>query len=224
MKNLMIMVLLLLIGGIGCSGGEKDATTTSSAETLRESVTAKVAEVRSTTDADQHLDACRVATKQLGGALKSALQEAMREQGPLGAVHVCYDEAQFIADQICAEQGLTVGRTSHKVRNRANAPDAWEKAGLEAFATRIAAGEKPKDLEMWATVADPDGSRTFRYLKAIPTAPMCLKCHGGELATDLAAKLTELYPADQAKGFAMGEMRGAFTVKMDLPGTAVRGG
>ena len=70
---------------------------------------------------------------------------------------------------------------------------------------------------MWATVNDADGSRTFRYLNAIPTAPVCLKCHGGELDPGLAGELDELYPDDRARGFSTGDLRGAFTVKLDLP-------
>ena len=141
----------------------------------------------------------------------------MGEGGPLAAVDVCHDEAAVIAQQICDEEGLIVGRTSTKFRNPDNAPDEWETAGLAAFTARMAAGEKPKDLEMWATVTEADGKRTFRYLKAIPTAPLCLKCHGSELAPDLADKLAELYPEDKATGFAVGDMRGAFTVKIELP-------
>ena len=76
---------------------------------------------------------------------------------------------------------------------------------------------------MWATVEGPGGSRTFRYLKAIGTGPMCLGCHGSDLAGDLDAKLAELYPGDKARGFATGELRGAFTVKKDLAGTAAAG-
>jgi hypothetical protein len=141
----------------------------------------------------------------------------MGDGGPTKAVHVCHDEAETIAHQICEEEGLNVGRTSRKFRNPGNAPDPWEQAGLEAFAAKVAAGEKPGDLEMWTTVTDPDGHRTFRYLKAIPTAPLCLKCHGGELDPDLASQLDELYPEDQARGFSVGDLRGAFTVKIDLP-------
>ena len=68
-----------------------------------------------------------------------------------------------------------------------------------------------------STVTGADGNRTFRYLKAIPTGPLCLKCHGSDLAPDLAAKLAELYPEDKAHGFAVGDLRGAFSVKLDLP-------
>jgi len=205
MKYLMILLALMLTGVGACSDKGADGAKETAATAA------------GTWDEDQQVEACRAAVQKLGGALKSALVKAMGEGGVEGALHVCHDEAQHIADRICDEEGLTVGRTSLKVRNQANGPDAWEQAGLAAFADRIAAGEKIKDLEMWATVTAPEGARTLRYLKAIPTAPLCLNCHGADLSDDVAAKLADLYPDDQARGFALGDLRGAFSVKLDLP-------
>ncbi|MEN8007991.1 MAG: DUF3365 domain-containing protein [Candidatus Krumholzibacteriota bacterium] len=224
MKTLLILMVLLLVVFSGCSSGDQDAASQAGSQGQTEKTEEMVpaADVRQAVD--HNVETCRAATRKLAGALKSALQGAMEKEGPLGAVSVCHDEAEVISNQICDEEGLTVGRTSRRNRNPSNAPDEWEKAGLEAFDARIKAGEKPQDLEMWATVAGPGGGRTFRYMKAIPTAPMCLFCHGGELAGDLDAKLTELYPGDKARGFAVGDMRGAFSVKMDLPGAAYNGG
>ena len=224
MKTFLILMVLVLAGFAGCSSGDQDAASTAGSEKQTEKTAEMVPAAGSRHTVDQNVETCRAATKKLGGALKSALQGAMKEEGPLGAVNVCHDEAEVISNQICDEEGLTVGRTSRRNRNPSNAPDEWEKAGLEAFDARIKAGEKPQDLEMWATVTGPNGGRTFRYLKAIPTAPMCLSCHGSELAGDLDEKLTELYPEDKARGFAAGDMRGAFSVKMDLPGAAYNGG
>ena len=174
-------------------------------------------------ETEQNLEVCRAATKKLGGALKSALMGAMGKEGPAGAMNVCHDEAEAIANQICEEDGLVVGRTSMKFRNPANAPDEWEKVGLETFAARITAGEKPQDLELWATFTDADGGRTFRYLKAIGTGPLCLKCHGGEPTADVANILADLYPEDLALGFAAGDLRGAFTVQLELPRSGAPG-
>ena len=60
------------------------------------------------------------------------------------------------------------------------------------------------------------GKSLFRYMKAIPAGELCLTCHGKELAPDLAAKLRELYPDDQATGFSLGEIRGAFTITQPM--------
>ena len=221
MKTSLTLILLLLVmtGMAACSGGDQgnggagEAATADTAEKSAKMIPA----TSSVAETEHNLEICRSAVNKLGGSLKSALMDAMGKDGTVGAMNVCHDEAEVIAQQICEEEGLDVGRTSLKFRNPSNAPDEWEKAGLETFTARIAAGGKPQDLELWATLTGADGGRTFRYLKAIPTAPLCLGCHGGELAPALVEKLAELYPEDQARGFSAGDMRGAFTVQFELP-------
>nr|VFK61436.1 MAG: Protein of unknown function (DUF3365) [Candidatus Kentron sp. UNK]VFK69117.1 MAG: Protein of unknown function (DUF3365) [Candidatus Kentron sp. UNK] len=56
-----------------------------------------------------------------------------------------------------------------------------------------------------------DGVRVFRYMKAIPTLEVCTLCHGASLSPDVVTKLDELYPEDQARGFKVGDIRGAFS-------------
>ena len=43
--------------------------------------------------------------------------------------------------------------------------------------------------------------------------PLCLNCHGVELAPDVAGRIAELYPEDRATGFEAGELRGVFWVE-----------
>ena len=159
---------------------------------------------------------CREAMGKLGKALKAELQAAMKADGPVSALQTCNVEAVPIAETISTEEGLLVGRTSLKTRNPANLPDAWETETLELFEARREAGEKAVDLEAWTVVTDDGGHRTFRYMKAIPTLPMCLKCHGRRLNDEIAAKVGELYPDDRATGFKAGDIRGAFTVKLPI--------
>ncbi len=162
------------------------------------------------------LTACRTAVGRLGQTLRGALQESIAANGAIGALEVCNVEALPLTKTISTEEGVIIGRTSLQVRNPANAPDDWERARLTEFATRKAAGEGADALETWEVVDDAAGHRTFRYLKAIVTAPMCLQCHGPELATDVAAAVKKLYPDDAATGFAVGDLRGAFTVSKPL--------
>ena len=101
-------------------------------------------------------------------------------------------------------------------RNPANAPNAWEMETLQQFETRKAAGEQASDLDAWTIVVDDQGHRTFRYMKAIATVPMCLQCHGRRLNDEIAAKVAALYPEDAAIGFKAGDLRGAFTVRLPI--------
>jgi cytochrome c553 len=113
------------------------------------------------------------------------------------------------------ESGWEVGRTSLKVRNQDNAPDAWEEAVLKEFESRKAAGEDPMKL-IKAEIVQEEGRQFFRMMKAIPTAKACTKCHGEAIAEPVAAKLDELYPSDKARGYKEGDLRGAFTLKKPM--------
>jgi len=147
--------------------------------------------------------------------LKSRLTAAIDEQGPGHAVSVCHVEAPQIASAQEAASGWSVGRTSTRVRNRDNEPDNWERDILESFAERLASGEDPAAIEHAEIVDDGEGA-TLRYMKAIPTAELCLACHGAELDQELAGRIDELYPEDRARGFEVGELRGAFTLEKPL--------
>lgn len=142
-----------------------------------------------------------------GSELKAALVGAMAEGGPVAAVDVCKIRAPAIAREASASSGAQVGRTALKVRNPANAPDAVERSVMEAFALQLAGSgeavpEKVVRLE--------DGS--VRYMRAIVTQPPCLACHGSDLSPTVAGIIDARYPEDQARGFEVGELRGAFTI------------
>ena len=142
--------------------------------------------------------------------LLATVKAAMQDGGPAKAVEAC----QLLAPQITAQHSQApwkVGRTALKLRNPNNAPDAWERQVLEQFAARAAAGEPVADLKHAEVV---DGE--FRLMKAIPTGEPCLACHGQNIKPELATVIDQRYPQDQARGFALGELRGAFTLRRPL--------
>lgn len=164
---------------------------------------------------EQRIEASREVAQAFSTELREQLMQAMQAGGPVEAIAVCNTAAPEIAAMHSEARGWTVGRTSLRVRNPGSAPDAWETAVLRQFEARKAAGEDPAGLEH-AEVVDADGGQVFRYMKAIPTAEPCLACHGSNLAPDVAARLSELYPEDQATGFAAGDLRGAFTIEQPM--------
>lgn len=139
---------------------------------------------------------------QLLGTVKAAMQDG----GPAKAVEAC----NLLAPEITAQHNQApwqVGRTALKVRNPANTADDWERKVLEDFQQRAAAGE---DLQSMKYAEVVDGQ--FRMMKAIPTGEPCLACHGSAIKPELAAVIDSKYPQDQARGFQLGELRGAFTL------------
>ena len=167
-------------------------------------------------DLAARIGASREAIKSFAGALQKQLKSAMTDGGPTAAIEVCNVVAPEIAQTASAARGWSVGRTSLKLRNPDNAPDAWELAVLRDFEARKAAGEDPGTLDHAEFVAV-DGERTFRYMKAIGTQPVCITCHGTTIAPEVTAKLDALYPDDRARGFEVGDIRGAFSITQPVP-------
>jgi len=150
------------------------------------------------------------------GDLKGELVKGMKEGGPVHSIDVCHKIAPNLSEAHSQISGWQVARTSLKIRNLKNAPDAWELGVLQTFEARKAAGEEPEKL-LFAEIVEENGGKVFRMMKAIPTAEICTACHGTEITPAVAAKLDELYPEDQARGFKVGDLRGAFTLKKTLP-------
>ena len=157
------------------------------------------------------IEQSRQLTMQLGGQLKGELTKAIAEGGPMAAIDVCYTRAPEIAAQLSKSSGARVGRTALRVRNPSNAPDGLERSVLEQFATDLGSGPIDRPLEAAFEIRRGDAVER-RYMRAIPTDAVCLTCHGKTLAPELAAAIARNYPGDQATGFELGQLRGAFSV------------
>ena len=139
--------------------------------------------------------------------LKAALQAGMAES-PDAAIEVCQLRAPRIATE-SSSSATRVGRTSHKLRNPANAPAAWMKPLLAGYLA-------DPDLRDPRVVALEGGGTG--YVEPIFVQSMCLVCHGEALAEPVRARLVELYPEDQATGFRLDDLRGLFWVEFkDAP-------
>lgn len=154
----------------------------------------------------------KAAIKEFATTLKGSLVAAMKSGGPIEAITVCNQVAPAIATDLSEKYGFEVARTSLKVRNSNNTPDAWEKDVLNQFESRKEQGEEAKTLFVSESITQ-SGSHEMRMMKAIPTGAICLTCHGSNIEPKIQAKLSELYPEDQATGFKLGDIRGAFTIR-----------
>lgn len=161
------------------------------------------------------VEAARMAAGALGETLKGRLVEAIAAGGPVEAIDVCNLEAPEIARAVSADAGMRVGRTALRLRNPDNAPDDFERAGLERFQQQLEDGADPSSLEI-AEIVDAPHGKTLRYMKPIMTGGPCILCHGTDVSPAVRAALLERYPDDAAVGFAPGDMRGAFTISKTL--------
>jgi hypothetical protein len=159
------------------------------------------------------VEARKVATT-LPPKLLVALQDEIAKTGPEGAVPVCKDMAPKMAGEISQQTGWKIKRVSLKARNDARAtPDEWEKAVLEDFDKRAAAGESPAKLEKGEKIGN-----EYRFAKALPVQPLCLSCHGPAEQISPAVKtvLGNHYPKDQATGYSVGQIRGVISVRKPI--------
>jgi len=160
------------------------------------------------------VEQARTSAAELGGRLQQELQAAMREGGPVSGIEVCKTRAPEIAATVSGPK-LDVGRTALRIRNPDNTPDPWEVSVLEDFERRAAAGETPGQFESF--VIRNDGQRRFgHWMKAIPTQGLCATCHGVDIAPEVVEAIDAAYPQDRARGFSAGDLRGAFSVEVDL--------
>jgi hypothetical protein len=141
------------------------------------------------------------AMNELQQALLSKLKTAMDSGGPAAAVEVCRADARAIADAVAKKHGVELGRTSHRVRNPANAPRPWARAIVERSAGATAAAEAIRTVDLGDRVG---------VLRPIGTAETCTRCHGREeeVRRSIGATLAAAYPDDRATGFAPGDLRG----------------
>lgn len=125
---------------------------------------------------------------------------------------MCSVKAPEIAKNLTLTTPWHVKRVSLKARNNNNAiPDAWEKSVLEEFDQRQQQGESAKTMAKAEVV-----NGEFRFMKAQGTASLCLTCHGSKLSADTKAALNKYYPKDQAVGYSLGQVRGAFSLTKKL--------
>jgi hypothetical protein len=135
--------------------------------------------------------------------LKEALVAGLQE-GPVQAIAVCRVEAPELA-QRASSPTVKIGRSSSKLRNPANAPKPWMKPLLDRYESQ------PDQREPAAVLID---ANTVGYVEPIFVQPLCVMCHGESLAPDVRAKIEELYPSDQATGYAAGDFRGIFWAEL----------
>lgn len=150
--------------------------------------------------------------KQFGGSLKPELKKALKEGGPAHAINVCSTKAPEIASSLTNSTGWSVKRVSLKARNAETAkPNAWEKSVLEQFDKRQAEGESAEKMA-YAEVVDGQ----FRFMKAQGVEEVCLKCHGAQVSPETEKALQEHYASDSARGYTLGQIRGAFSLAKPL--------
>lgn len=152
---------------------------------------------------------------ELQQALVPRLVAALEQGDAASAVDVCRAVAQPLTQQTAQALNLKMGRTSFRLRNPQNAPPAWARPYVLA-----AEGKRAQEVSGWVV----DLGDRVGVLRPIPTAKLCLSCHGDKshVTADVSRALAQAYPNDAATGFREGDLRGFFWAEVQK--TSVSGG
>lgn len=141
------------------------------------------------------------AKEELFQRLSGRLMQVLQEQGPAAAIQVCSQEAPEIAKNVSQDHGLTIARTSLKLRNPRNAAPDWAKSIIDAGPPT-----EPQFFDL--------GQGHIGAMLPIKLQSTCLLCHGPKdmIMEEVKTELTKYYPQDQATGFQEGDLRGWFWI------------
>lgn len=146
--------------------------------------------------------------------LKSNLMSAVKEGGITKAIVFCSNRAQFLIDSLSKAYGVSIKRTTFKVRNPFDKPDDIEIKALNTFKKMR---EEKKGL--FPILKQINDKEVGFYYPILIDNPLCLNCHGtlGEtLDSTIYKRIKELYPNDNAMGYKLGDFRGMWSLKIPI--------
>ncbi len=147
--------------------------------------------------------------------LRNVLLKTIAEKGHADALKFCSVQALPIT-ALYASEKITVSRVSDKNRNPGNALQAMDIAVWQDYLALAAKKDSLKSVVIYA-------NSYVNYYKPILMQPTCLSCHGTiekDIAKDLQPVIDSLYPADKAKGYKAGEIRGMWHIVFTKQTTA----
>lgn len=147
-----------------------------------------------------------------GSVLKTRLTVAIKNGGVINGITVCNDVAQELMDSISIADGTKIKRTGIKTRNDKNSPDQDDIGILSEMI------KKQKSGSILSPVAIKQDNNTVKVYVPIITEALCLNCHGKagqDIKSDVYAVIREKYPNDEATGYSLGELRGAWVIQME---------
>jgi hypothetical protein len=193
MKKLLFSVLCLFILLISCTQKPKPEIT------------------------EQLKSALRSDAKTFMESLKSVLIKEIQTHGIVSAVSVCSDTAQLLTNNYGISKGIYIKRVSFKNRNPMNVPDEFETKVLNMFEELHSKNQIKPETE-YVELIEENGISKVRYMKPILVQPECLNCHGAEeqISPQVKDVINKIYPDDKAKGYQMGDLRGAVSIQKTL--------
>lgn len=142
-------------------------------------------------------------------ALSGNLKKAMSEGGVANAVKFCNVNESIIVDSLEKHFDVSIKRTSHKLRNEKNKPNASEQEMIDYY---LNASKTTEDL---FPEVKRNTDNTVSFFAPIHLQPLCVTCHGtvGKQVAEADYKsILALYPNDKAVDFNIDEFRGIWSI------------
>lgn len=147
-------------------------------------------------------------------ALSGQLTQKMAEGGVAAAVDYCQHAAYPLTDSMGGLHQVAIRRATLQPRNPRNRAEGEEVEVLGQYRRTMLAGEEPTPQARRGS----DGQITF--YSPIRIQGLCLQCHGviGEDIPEASyAEIKSRYPADEANGYALGDLRGVWKITFPRP-------
>jgi hypothetical protein len=144
------------------------------------------------------------------GVLSSRLGQAIADAGYTNAIEFCSVHGITVTASVGVTNEVVLRRVSHRPRNAQNRADTNELAIIRQFETELSKGATPIPV----VAANKPDSFTY-YAPIVLNLPLCLSCHGQprtEITPDVLAQIKKTYPADEATGFKLGQLRGLWSI------------
>lgn len=166
---------------------------------------------------EQQKSALRSDAKTFMESLKSVLIKEIQTHGIVSAVSVCSDTAQVLTNNYGISKGIYIKRVSFKTRNPMNVPDEFETKVLKMFEEMHSKNQIKPETEYVELIEENSVSKV-RFMKPIIVQPECLNCHGAEeqISSMVKEVINKIYPNDKAKGYQIGDLRGAVSIQKTL--------
>jgi len=151
--------------------------------------------------------------------LSGQLSEALAEGGVENALQYCNLVAYPLVDSLSKVHHADIRRTSLKVRNPKDRPTERERKVLNAYHEAVKQGRELKPQVQRIN------DQQIAFYAPITIKALCLKCHG-EVGEDIResdyATIQALYPEDEATGYAMGDLRGMWSITLAPQRSAIK--
>ncbi len=204
MKTPLAFVLVALVSG-GALVRATSSDTAAVSATFIEPDAPEVAEIRALGER---------AISRIGGTMVNEAAVTVAKEGAVNALTKCHLKDIAMTNGCVGGMPRIVAmkRTSVRLRDPANAPDAADQLALARMQLAVDAGNPPKILVQ--RIDQPGGSHEWRVYRPLGITRVCLTCHGpaAEMSPELQAALKARFPNDPAAGYGFGEWRGLLRV------------